>query len=312
MPTTSACPACGRRLLVPDDLWGRSVRCPGCQTVFVPADHAAGEVLPDQAPPEAPAEQVRAGLPAGERYRKARAAVPPALPDEGEYGPGGPLPGGAVGVAAMLLLAVAGMQELVSVGPKLAYIFLLAGDRVVGGDNDEMIDLVESVNGLMALAGLLLLLVTGVVFCIWFYRAHKNLTLLGVRGLTYSPGWAAGSFFVPILNLFRPYQIAQEVWRASDPAAPPDSPRSWRAGSGSALIGGWWACWILANLTGTVASRMEGFGTATDPGTLQAATLVDLVSSLLSFLAAVLAILVIKQIRARQVAKYEQPAQSPG
>ena len=30
-------------------------------------------------------------------------------------------------------------------------------------------------------------------------------------------GWAIGPWFVPILNLFRPWQIAVETWEGSDP-----------------------------------------------------------------------------------------------
>ncbi|MBM3996772.1 MAG: DUF4328 domain-containing protein [Planctomycetes bacterium] len=32
-------------------------------------------------------------------------------------------------------------------------------------------------------------------------------------GLTYTSGWAVRCWFVPILNFYRPVQIAQEIWR---------------------------------------------------------------------------------------------------
>ena len=49
MALTISCPSCERKLLVPDELLGRSVRCPDCRTVF------AGEPNPTVAPPAPPA-----------------------------------------------------------------------------------------------------------------------------------------------------------------------------------------------------------------------------------------------------------------
>jgi hypothetical protein len=81
-----------------------------------------------------------------------------------------------------------------------------------------------------------------IIFMIWFYRSHKNLQAYNSMGLKYSPGWAVGSFFVPILNLFRPYQIAQEIWTASDPQA---STVGWKQSKLSIVVIFWWLSVIL-------------------------------------------------------------------
>ncbi|MFC1995866.1 DUF4328 domain-containing protein [Chloroflexota bacterium] len=47
----------------------------------------------------------------------------------------------------------------------------------------------------------ILFVITAVLFYMWIHRAHRNLPSLGVSGLKYSPGWAVGGFFIPILNL---------------------------------------------------------------------------------------------------------------
>ncbi len=44
MPTLIACPRCQRKLRVPDDLLGKSVKCPGCAEPFM-ADVGTGETL---------------------------------------------------------------------------------------------------------------------------------------------------------------------------------------------------------------------------------------------------------------------------
>lgn len=45
-----------------------------------------------------------------------------------------------------------------------------------------------------------------ILFILWFRRAYYNLHQV-VKHLEHSEGWAAGAWFVPILNFFRPYHI---------------------------------------------------------------------------------------------------------
>lgn len=47
----------------------------------------------------------------------------------------------------------------------------------------------------------------------WIYVAHKNLPALGAENLRFRPGLAVGSFFIPIYNLWGPFQAV--VFRMS-------------------------------------------------------------------------------------------------
>jgi len=58
-------------------------------------------------------------------------------------------------------------------------------------------------------------IVSGIFFIRWFRRAYFNLHLVA-KSLTHSEGWAAGAWFVPILNLFRPYEIMKELYQETD------------------------------------------------------------------------------------------------
>jgi hypothetical protein len=80
-------------------------------------------------------------------------------------------------------------------------------------------------------------LISAVLLFVWFYRSHKNLRSFNTMGLKYSPGWAVGAWFIPILNLFRPYQITQEIWKASDPEA---STVGWKQSKASLVVIFWW------------------------------------------------------------------------
>ncbi len=54
-------------------------------------------------------------------------------------------------------------------------------------------------------------IISAVTFIQWFRRAYFNLHIL-VPNLTFTEGWAAGSWFVPMISFFRPYQIMVELY----------------------------------------------------------------------------------------------------
>jgi len=56
-------------------------------------------------------------------------------------------------------------------------------------------------------------ILTAIFFIMWFRRAYYNLTQIPNSKVNYTEGWAAGAWFVPILNLFRPVEIMNEIWR---------------------------------------------------------------------------------------------------
>lgn len=56
-----------------------------------------------------------------------------------------------------------------------------------------------------------------IAFCMWFHRAFKNLPILQPWYLKYSPSEAVGGFYIPLVNLIRPFRVAKEIWRESNP-----------------------------------------------------------------------------------------------
>jgi hypothetical protein len=72
--------------------------------------------------------------------------------------------------------------------------------------------------------------------------------------MTYSSGWAVGYFFVPLLNLFRPYQVMQEIWKASE------NPRSWHGARDSIFVG----IWFVIRLLGMILARGQFHTTFSD------------------------------------------------
>ena len=123
-------------------------------------------------------------------------------------------------------------------------------------------------------------IVTGIAFLKWIYRAYKNIKGFGAEGLRFSPGWAVGYYFIPILSLIRPVQVMGEIWRASD------DPGNWRQKPGSWLIAGWWTLFLLYTGVTQISLEIAFQASTNDQWTLAAvlAILGDLFSIPLSII----------------------------
>ena len=92
-----------------------------------------------------------------------------------------------------------------------------------------------------------------ILWLVWFHRAYANSPKLAATDRRFGTGWAVGAWFVPILNLFRPKQIANDIWRASDPDPPAGVPfGDWPV---SMLVHVWWAAWLVFSLVSNFATR---------------------------------------------------------
>jgi hypothetical protein len=134
---------------------------------------------------------------------------------------------------------------------------LLEATRGGRATTAEEFQAVDGALGLAALAKLGVLIPTVVAWGMWKYRAYANLSALGARWLRGGPGMAVGSYFIPIYNLFGPYRYMVELWKASDPGVGVTTPSSRWAVRSPALIGLWWAAWILSGLIGQLLFRLS-------------------------------------------------------
>lgn len=83
-----------------------------------------------------------------------------------------------------------------------------------------------------------------VMVLMWTYRANKNCRGFGAQGMRFTPGWTVGWHFVPGMNLFRPYQVMQEIWKVST------DPVTWQKQAGSLLIKWWWFAYLVGTFFG--------------------------------------------------------------
>jgi hypothetical protein len=141
----------------------------------------------------------------------------------------------------------------------------------------------------------------GIFFLMWFHRAHRNLPALGIQEPDYSPRWAVAGFFVPFINVWRPYQVMREVWNASDPDTVEGL--SWKEMSPSPLVKWWWALFVLSVYIWNIALRLTLTGEFSPESIIQANWLY-ITSHLIDLPGLFVAIHLIKQIDMRQEEKF--------
>jgi Domain of unknown function (DUF4328) len=93
-----------------------------------------------------------------------------------------------------------------------------------------------------------------VLFVVWFYRARINAERHGYWQRR-ARGWAFWGWIVPIVNLWFPFQIMGDIWRAGLPAE--------QRGETAWLPALWWTCWLLSGLgifgAGTLSGKSSTF-----------------------------------------------------
>lgn len=145
---------------------------------------------------------------------------------------------------------------------------------------------------------------TGLVFCFWIYRAYKNLRGFGIRDLTFSPGWAAVGFFIPVFNFYFSILIVNELWKASDPQIPPGA--TWQKAPGSPWITLWWLAFVLAMLVNAVSGFFSLQLNPLEPITLEPVLRMvqaHIANDVLYIVAAVLTLFIVQGINQRQRVK---------
>jgi hypothetical protein len=205
-----------------------------------------------------------------------------------------------LGWGAMVSLGVVGLLDL-------ARIFSALGLHSAASAESNLTSEYHGYTVWVGLSGFALLVSAG-VFIAWFYRAYKNLRRLGVQNMRYRLGWAIGAWFVPILSLFRPKQIANDTWRGSERGV--EVSMQWRQVGVPSLVHWWWGLFLAQGLLLEVGQRMAtaGYGKLTRFGEgsvsaglsqIKTGTVVDILGSITAIAAVVLAIMVVSRISQR-------------
>ena len=169
-----------------------------------------------------------------------------------------------------------------TLGSGLSYVLqAVQVDELVESVESEALTSGELRTGLIALARVFVFVVAGVLWCVWMNRTNR--ALRATRTLEYGPN-AWGWFFCPVLNLWYPYRVLAELYRAS---------------TGNAVLPSffapWWLMYLLSSAVGRASSKL--IDSAATSSALEQASWIAAGSDVIDLTAIVLALQVVRSIR---------------
>ncbi|MEU2022872.1 DUF4328 domain-containing protein [Streptomyces sp. NPDC016469] len=204
-----------------------------------------------------------------------------------------------LGKAVCVLLGAVAVADVLSIAAGVHFRMLFA-DGMDGGFlavDDEAWTLADNMYGSAGMLQVLTFLAATVVFLVWLRRVRRNAEVFDPYAHAMRPGWAIGSWFVPVGNLWLPYRVASGIWTASAPIGTPGG----RAAASRGLLNAWWAALVAAQLLARGAGRYYG-NAETGDEIVRGLDLVA-VGDALDVVAAVLAILFVRRLTAMQAAR---------
>jgi hypothetical protein len=112
----------------------------------------------------------------------------------------------------------------------------------------------ELITGFIGLVQILLNILCIIFFIRWFKRAYTNLSLRVPTETT--PGMTIGAWFIPIVSLYKPFQIMKEMWTKSIAILTKTYEKK-DAKSSNGLLGIWWLLWIVVNIGANVTMQIS-------------------------------------------------------
>ena len=104
--------------------------------------------------------------------------------------------------------------------------------------------------GIVGIVQMIIFIISGILILKWIHRANYNARQLGAKDMLFTPGWSIGWYFIPIANLWKPYQAMKEIWKASS------NPQSWSTEPVSSMLPWWWFFWIVSGMLGNASFRL--------------------------------------------------------
>lgn len=121
--------------------------------------------------------------------------------------------------------------------------------------NAYLFDTVDILTGLIGIAFFITFIISGITFIKWFRRAYFNLHQIN-NNLTFSEGWASGAWFVPIVNIMRPYRIMKELFVETIKHLKNNNLLSTKVPKIN-LLGWWWALWLISGFMSYLTARFS-------------------------------------------------------
>lgn len=205
----------------------------------------------------------------------------------GLYGPYGSFRrNGTLKTVLVSLLVLQSMMEIFTFGV-LNYLDMqqLQSEAYLADENPSKLD---NIIGLSGYAYATIGIITIIVFAVWINRACKNAWLLDPPRIRTTPGWSVGYYFIPILNLWKPYVAMKEIRSASY-----GNDHSLRG-----ILPVWWTFWLISGFFDHFTTR--GYNNVESTDSYLMACKLELVSVPISVVLNYVAIVLVTSITMAQ------------
>lgn len=154
--------------------------------------------------------------------------------------------------AKILIWIVLALEILMLISDFLQYQLLsnASAGGIISTESATANDLRQQI---IAIVFMIAYITSAVTFISWFRRAYYNLHTQ-ISNLRFDEGWAAGAWFVPFVNLVRPYQIMKELYQETEHLLA-ERGKNHNPQNSTALLSGWWVLWIIVGLIGNFILR---------------------------------------------------------
>jgi hypothetical protein len=163
----------------------------------------------------------------------------------------------------------------------LLYVFINGGQ--VPKNNINVYDTYDIIASIIYSTPFIISVIT---FIMWFFRAYANLHQK-VERLLYTEGWAVGSWFIPIINLYIPYNIMKELYSKTRNIIADDKNLSEQFKFKESVIGWWWLLWVISFVL------LPGISSICFPNATEI-TILDIIETIISVPLTLITIKVIK------------------
>lgn len=193
-------------------------------------------------------------------------------------------------IALTLVWIVFGLEILALFSGIFQYNLLqkAANGELVTSQMANANDIRQQVIGIIYLVAFI---VSGIVFINWFRRAYYNLHL-STTHVSHSEGWAAGAWFVPIINLYRPYQIMKELYTKTSELIE-ERGVSFYGDLNVGALNIWWTLWIISGIMGQIEFRYTRHANTIEE--ISISTIISIIGNVLGVVLALITIKVIKE-----------------
>jgi len=202
---------------------------------------------------------------------------------------------------AILLIRFVLLLEIISAFSGLLQYNLLNSFQIGSEISEETINANDLREQIISIIYLIVYIISAITFIRWFRRAYYNLSLRAFR-LSYSDGMAAGAWFIPFVNLFRPYRMMQELHEQTSTLLFTKNIHPEKRLQ-TTIVGWWWGLWIANGFVSQIAFRLS-MG-ADNVETLMDSTILSIISNLFGIPLALITINMIKNYAAFEPLLYE-------